>query len=174
MDDSTLISSSSNGTSSPNHHTDDHHSTSYPYKNEISLSINSDDDTASFSKPSSSSAAPTPSPRQQTEIPMPATLDDVPLHRNKTKPEEGKSGLDNPGFDAEDGAGRKGRPLSSFGHNNGNGSGNGLNDSTLGKKPINGKTNEKPVGKTSHCFIFYNKLHRFLINLKLTFRSCKS
>lgn len=65
----------------------------YPYKNEVSLSIG--DDTSTI-------AAPTPSPRHASP------MEDIPL--TKSSPEmRSKSGFDNPAFDK--------RPLSSFGHN---------------------------------------------------------
>lgn len=135
MDDSTSVTTDSTVTAnSPSH---DNHSASYPFKNEVSLSINLDNDA-----PPSTSNAPTPSPRHHTEISIPSHMEDVPLTRNTTdEPAVLRNGIDNPGFESD-----KPRPLSSFGHN-----GNGVNDSTLGRKVAtngNGKVNDKPlVGK---------------------------
>lgn len=90
----------------------------YPYKNEVSLSIG--DDTSTI-------AAPTPSPRHL------APMEDIPL--TKSSPEmRSKSGFDNPAFDK--------RPLSSFGQN-----GNGLGDSKKAGSPHEKNGKEKPVGK---------------------------
>lgn len=67
----------------------------YPYKNEVSLSIG--DDTSTI-------AAPTPSPRH---VP---TMEDIPLTKSSPDLEmRNGSGYDNPAFDK--------RPLSSFGQN---------------------------------------------------------
>lgn len=66
----------------------------YPYKNEVSLSIGDDNSTI---------AAPTPSPRNTApmeEIPLTKSSPDLKLRK--------ESGYDNPAFD---------RPLSSFGQN---------------------------------------------------------
>lgn len=81
---------------------------SYPYKNEVSLSI-SDDQPAVIT--------PTPSPRSQKsdETHPPHSLDDVALTKSNGK--ENRIGLDNPGFEVE--PTKTQRPLSSFGHNNG-------------------------------------------------------
>lgn len=102
----------------------------YPYKNEVSLSIGGDDD--------STATMPTPSPRQVS--PNGATMEDIPL--TKSSPDldlrkNGGGGFDNPAFDQ--------RPLSSFGQSN------GRTDSSSPEK--NGK--EKPIGKCTwkytHC-----------------------
>lgn len=69
----------------------------YPYKNEVSLSIG--DDTSTI-------AAPTPSPRHVAIAPM----EDIPLTKNSPDLQlRNGSGFDNPAFDN--------RPLSSFGQN---------------------------------------------------------
>lgn len=89
----------------------------YPYKNEVSLSIG--DDTSTI-------AAPTPSPRHMS------AMEDVPLTKNSPDVEmrNASSGFDNPAFDK--------RPLSSFGQNEKSATDGGSPDK-------NGK--EKPVGE---------------------------
>lgn len=86
----------------------------YPYKNEVSLSIG--DDTSTI-------AAPTPSPRQMS------TMEDVPLTKSSPEVEmrNGSSGYDNPAFDK--------RPLSSFGQN-GKSATDGSPDKNGKEKPI--------------------------------------
>lgn len=82
----------------------------YPYKNEVSLSIG--DDTSTI-------AAPTPSPRHVS------SMEDIPLTKNSPEVEmRNESGYDNPAFNK--------RPLSSFGLN-----GKSVTDGSPGKK--NGK-----------------------------------
>lgn len=148
MDDSTTTSTTA---SSPDYHTvgsggdTTDHSSSYAYKNEVSLSISNDD------QPTLSNA-PTPSPRSHTELAM----EDVPLTRNGHM--NGNSGLDNPGFDTTETPAKTARPLSSFGQN-------GLNDSNFGKKgtapTVNGKSDKPLVGKLKRFFRFLSDLTDF-------------
>lgn len=127
MDDSTSTSDST-ATTKPAYENNSH-SGSYPFKNEVSLSINLDD------SPPSTSNAPTPSPRHHTEITIPSNMEDVPLTPRNTDEPVLRNGIDNPGFEAD-----KPRPLSSFGHNG------QMNDSTLGRnKATNGKVADKPL-----------------------------
>lgn len=99
---------------------------SYPYKNEVSLSIGDDQSTV----------PPTPSPRQNFVAPM----EDVPL-TNDSPMVEKRNGVDNPAYEPEP----MRRPLSSFGKN---GHTNGLNDTQLGvKSPQNGKDQKQLAGK---------------------------
>lgn len=122
-----------NGTSSDQ---TDH---SYPYKNEVSLSI-SDDQPAVIT--------PTPSPRSQKsdETNQPHSMDDVALTKSNGKATDNRIGLDNPGFEVE--TTKTQRPLSSFGHNN------GLSDVQLKSPNGNNGTTEIPLtGKRFfYCF----------------------
>lgn len=100
---------------------------SYPYKNEVSLSINDDQPAV---------ITPTPSPRSQKsdETNPQHSMDDVALTKSNGNAKDNRSGLDNPGFEVESTT-KTQRPLSSFGHSN------GLSDVQL-KSPNgnNGKT----------------------------------
>lgn len=105
---------------------------SYPYKNEVSLSIN-DDQPAIIT--------PTPSPRSQKsdETNSPQSMDDVALTKSNGNAKDNRSGLDNPGFEAE--PTKTQRPLSSFGHN-------GLSDVQLKSPNGNNGTTEIPLTGT--------------------------
>ena len=119
----------------------DHTDHSYPYKNEVSLSIG--DEVPKYNKSSSSASSvavltPTPQPRlankSDSEINVPSSLpeDNVLLTRNTD--DQNRNGLDNPGFEAE--SKQPPRPLSSFGQN-------GHGDV---KTPVsNGNGTEKPL-----------------------------
>lgn len=107
---------------------------SYPYKNEVSLSIN-DDQPAVIS--------PTPSPRspKSDETNAPQSMDDVALTKSNNNSKDNRIGLDNPGFEVE--PTKTQRPLSSFGH------GNGLTDVQL--KSPNGTNGTTEIPLTGVC-----------------------
>ncbi|CAD7092190.1 unnamed protein product [Hermetia illucens] len=109
---------------SPTTDSNDQTDHTYPYKNEVSLSIGDDQPPT---------ITPTPSPRSiQMTIPIPE-MEDVPLRKSPIH--DTKVGLDNPGFEPES---NKPRPLSSFGQN-------GLNDTSMKSTtppPANGKNHD--------------------------------
>lgn len=91
---------------------------SYAYKNEVSLSINDDQPAV---------ITPTPSPRSYKNEDEIDVTDNVALTKNggHNKKDETRIGVDNPAFDNTNerkptaSPPNKVRPLSSFGHNNG-------------------------------------------------------
>ncbi len=103
---------------------------SYPYKNEVSLSINDDQPAV---------ITPTPSPRSQKsdETNPPHSMDDTALTKSNGNAKDNRIGLDNPGFEVE--PTKTQRPLSSFGHSN------GLSDVQLKSPNGNNGTTEIPL-----------------------------
>lgn len=114
----------------------DHVDNAYPYKNEISLSIGTDDEPAIIT--------PTPSPRYPSNESPSKTNDQVGLAMTNG-PNDNKMGIDNPAY--ENDSKSQQRPLSSFGHN-----GNGIKDDS---RPMNGKSTEKPNGKSTNGHFFF-------------------
>lgn len=140
--------------------TTDHQS--YPFKNEVSLSIgttlDADDDDTPFSTPAHHASSITPSPRmsgklnasagsgdtgsddhhsddsRSTHVPSPASSskDSAVLMRRSGTEDLTTAGLDNPGFETEVAAAR---PLSSFGGGLVASQGNGKG---VDKKPVTG------------------------------------
>lgn len=114
---------------------------SYPYRNEVSLSIGNEDSPAILT--------PTPSPRsyksdETIDVPT-AHMENVSLTKRSDEPVL-RAGLDNPGFDAEP-TQKPARPLSSFGQNG------GLSEVNL-KGPNNNGSEKKPLaGNYSKSFI---------------------
>lgn len=105
---------------------------SYPYKNEVSLSIGDDNNQTAI-------ITPTPSPRQykSDEFIVPSNTniaENVSLKQNGHNPDDSRIGLDNPAFETET---KTPRPLSSFGQN---GHGDTKVPNTNGtEKPLAGK-----------------------------------
>lgn len=140
---------------------------SYAYKNEVSLSINNDDDQPAV-------ITPTPSPRSykiEDEIDV---TDNVALTKNNgghhNKKDEIRIGVDNPAFDNTNerkptnasSPSNKTRPLSSFGHTNGDSS---HAKSANGKNPDNNQL----AGKLRMCSTLIYILHILLIkNLNIS------
>lgn len=129
----------------------DHTDHSYPYKNEVSLSIGGGND-----QPATISPTPTPrnnnngiKPREQPpSVPSTAQHKDNVAMLTRSNNDEKRSGLDNPGYESEPTT-KAARPLSSFGQNgqsgeavksqNGNGNNNGTTPVTKGsEKPLAG------------------------------------
>jgi len=115
----------------------------YAYKNEISLSIGSDEDAQSTtSTPSTVTppAIPTPSPRQNF-----GENDTKPLTKGSNMDSKKPEGIDNKAFDAAE---KSPKPLSSFG----NGHSNGLNDSGANNGANkNGQLSEKKLAGKTFC-----------------------
>lgn len=165
----------------PNGSSSDQTDHSYPYKNEVSLSIG-DNQPATIS--------PTPQPRipngkpttEPPHVPSSApssnhnnhpangnsTKDSAVLMRNGSHDDNRNAGMDNPAFDASADT-KPARPLSSFGQNghseaakSQNGSGNGAAN---GNTAVAAKSSEKPL--TGKFAIMSNKkigMHRSWAN----------